>query len=104
MSMPTLSNELDTILTKAFNDFYDYITEKDIIKAAHEYSEKTVYKIARQALIELIATQNTALLKEVAEDMAALDNYNEHDDSVALYLKKKWGERSKLAAMGGQNG
>lgn len=41
---------LDEILTKAFNDFYDYITEKDIIKVAHEYSEKTVYNQAKLSL------------------------------------------------------
>lgn len=41
---------LDKILVKAFNDFYDYITEHDIIKAAHEYSEKTVYKDAKSAI------------------------------------------------------
>ncbi len=46
-SQPT---ELEKILTKAFNDFYDYITERDMIKVAHEYSEKTVYKTATAQL------------------------------------------------------
>ena len=49
-------DRLGEILTKAFNDFYDYITEKDMIKVAHEYSEKTVYKTAKQELTNLIQT------------------------------------------------
>lgn len=43
--------ELDEILTKVLNEFYDYITEKDIVKAAHEYSEKTIFKESIKALL-----------------------------------------------------
>lgn len=42
-----------------------------------------------QALIEA----RVQLATEIAEDMTGLDNYHEHDDSVALYLKKKWTDR-----------
>lgn len=52
-SMPILPSgvdALDEILTTAFNDFYDYITEADMVKAAHEYSEKTAYKKAKAKL------------------------------------------------------
>jgi DNA topoisomerase IB len=45
---------IENILKKAFNDYYDYITEKDIIKAAHEYSEKTAFKEAAQQLRQYI--------------------------------------------------
>jgi len=55
------SKTIDEILTKAFNDFYDYIIEKDIVKVAHEYSEKTVYKEAHQAITQ-------AMLDMVGED------------------------------------
>jgi len=48
----TANKTIDEILTKAFNDFYDYIIEKDIVKVAHEYSEKTVYKEAHQAITQ----------------------------------------------------
>lgn len=45
-----VDSELDRILKKLLNDFYDYMTERDILKTAHEYSEKTIYKTAKQAL------------------------------------------------------
>lgn len=47
-------DKIDAILTIAFNDFYDYIIEKDIVKAAHEYSEKTVYKTAKRQINNLL--------------------------------------------------
>lgn len=67
MTTPSLpdNTELDTILTKAFNDFYDYITEKDIIKVSHEYSEKSIYKDAKAALEALFAAQAEHLLAEI---------------------------------------
>lgn len=48
-----LDEQMNSILKTAFNDFYDYITEKDIIKAAHEYSTKSIYKGAKTALKDL---------------------------------------------------
>ena len=54
MTAKPQANTLDEILTKAFNDFYDYIIEKDMLKVAREYSEKTVYKSAKQHIQALI--------------------------------------------------
>lgn len=65
MNHSTRSNEdLEETLTKAFNDFYDYITEKDIIKTAHEYTEKTVYKTAFDSILSWHITQTTKLQAE----------------------------------------
>ena len=68
---------LDSILEEAFNNFYDYITEKDIIKVAHEYSEKTVYKQARAKLERLIQTSNREAVRlgqvKCATEMSSLD-------------------------------
>jgi hypothetical protein len=57
--------EVEAILTDAFNSFYDYITEKDIIKAAHEYSEKTVYKIALARINKLLIEARIDELKRL---------------------------------------
>lgn len=36
----------EEILKKAFNDYYEYITEQDIMRVAYEYDEKTIYREA----------------------------------------------------------
>ena len=46
--------KIEEILTKAANEIYDYITEKDIIKAANEYHNKTIYKKAKFELKKLL--------------------------------------------------
>lgn len=53
------NKRVEEILTKAFNDFYDYITEKDIVKVAHEYSEKTVFKQASQEIQKMLVEAQT---------------------------------------------
>jgi hypothetical protein len=58
--------KIDELLTKAFNDFYDYITEKDIVKVAHEYSEKTVYKTAKASLLQMLVE---ARIDEILEPL-----------------------------------
>ena len=58
---------LDKIITKGFNDYYDYITEKDIIKAAYEYSEKTSYKQTKKDITDYI--QSNYILKSDVEKM-----------------------------------
>lgn len=65
MTSPTgsVDGQIDAILMKAFNEYYDYITEKDIIKAANEYSEKTSYNNAKSALKQLILAREEALQK-----------------------------------------
>lgn len=51
---PSFSDKLDEILVTCLNEFYDYITEKDIVKVADEYSNKTIPKKAKASLIALI--------------------------------------------------
>lgn len=53
MTHQEFEERLDEILETALNDFYDYITEKDIIKVADEYSNKTIPKKAKQAIDRL---------------------------------------------------
>lgn len=53
MTHQEFDKRLGEILETALNDFYDYITEKDIIKVADEYSNKTIPKKAKQAIREL---------------------------------------------------
>lgn len=72
--------EIEKIVTKVFNDFYDYITERDIIKAAHEYSEKTIYKEATQAIYNLILDGNISLLLKVL----AMNGWHEGDWKQAI--------------------
>ncbi len=71
---------IEEILTKAFNDFYDYIIERDIVKVAHEYSEKTVYKTATQALNQLMLQERIDELKKLknAHSINIFDEYLEH--------------------------
>lgn len=42
--------KLEDRLKVALNKFYDYITERDIIKVADEYSNKRIPKEAREAI------------------------------------------------------
>lgn len=63
----SIDSELEEILTRGFNAFYDYITEKDIIKAAHEYNEKTFYFEALQDIHAKYVSR-----KEIEEAIPAL--------------------------------
>lgn len=50
------ADAISEILTETLNNFYDYITEKDIIKAAEEYYSKTTFTQAKAKLQALIDT------------------------------------------------
>lgn len=96
-------DEIDKILTKALNDFYDYIIEKDIVKVAHEYSEKTVYKTAKQAIEALIdkevAKANTPThimgkpIDEVIMILSALELERIEDLKMTMSNLDEWMKR-----------
>ena len=95
----TTNKTIDEILTKAFNDFYDYIIEKDIVKVAHEYSEKTVYKEAHQAITQamldaLPEKYGLHIVKEMEELKEEIKNL--HPSSNAY----RDAERSRSMRMG----
>ncbi len=88
----TDTSSLDEILTKIFIDYYDYMTEQDILKAAHEYSEKTVYKEAKAAIQSLIAECLPEKQKPTPERYATPQlsmnaGYNQAIDTMVANLK-----------------
>jgi hypothetical protein len=65
---------IDSILTDTLNNYYDYIYDKDIVKIAQEYSEKTIFKDAKSALVSLIQQTCEEVIGEFelsAEERAA---------------------------------
>ena len=79
------ADKLDVILHKAFNDHYDYITEADIIKVAHEYSEKTIYKRAKAAIQ---AYARELCLKARIEELTDFNPLvDDHRGCPGIYLK-----------------
>lgn len=92
---------LDEILTKAVNDFYDYITERDIIKAAHEYSNKTIYKETKQQLETLITSERQEAerlgrvkeRKKMSQELEELSDFafvNYPDHELERAIKDYW--------------
>ena len=97
--MPTLSNELDEILTA----FY----KKTLRVDGNTPNARTE---AKQAILAIFATQNTALLKEVADKVIGADEFpadqdewhGEEEAKIIGADELRAVQRSKLAAMGGQ--
>jgi hypothetical protein len=78
--------ELDEILLKAFNDFYDYVYEPNIVKAAEEYSNKTIYRDIKTALTALINRDYITKVEHAAR-MSILDQKIVSLQSEILLLK-----------------
>ena len=57
------------ILEKALNDFYDYITERDMIKVADEYSNKRILTQALDSIEEVMADERKDERRTVANEI-----------------------------------
>ena len=95
--MPTLSNELRQQILTEF---------KQVLKLAPaDYTENCT-----NVVMSIIATQNTALLKEVADKVIGADEFpadqdewhGEEEAKIIGADELRAVQRSKLAAMGGQ--
>ena len=75
-----VENELSYNVTKEDDGTYKRETVGSVPRLDH----------AKGELLALIQQARVDLLEEVNEDIAATDNYFEHDDSVILHLKSKY--------------
>lgn len=101
--MPTLSNEeeLDNILSKLSSFFFNPTENPTMAQ---------VFGKAKIELLDLFATQNTALLKEVADKVIGADEFpadqdewhGEEEAKIIGADELRAVQRSKLAAMGEQ--
>ena len=67
MSMPTLSNE------ELKNNIINMLCDCDIRNSSYATGTQVDYDMAADAVLKLLATQNTALLKEVADKVIGAD-------------------------------
>ena len=101
--MPTLSNELDEILNP-LRSLRGLTTEESTILKEADFNK------AKEQILELFATQNTALLKEVADKVIGADEFpadqdewhGEEEAKIIGADELRAVQRSKLAAMGEQ--
>lgn len=114
--MPTLSNELDDIDHIQIKLVDQFITLENKLRHK-EIDVETMFKMSRQYhqdahkdILAIIATQNTALLKEVADTVIGADEFpvdqdewhGEEEAKIIGADELRAVQRSKLAAMGGQ--
>lgn len=103
--MPTLSNELRQQIDKAITCD---------VGCGHDTGFEACYEHQIDRLVKLFATQNTALLKEVADKVIGADELLRDDEQLSAKQLKEVNkiykarnfiraeQRSKLAAMGEQ--
>lgn len=69
---------------------------KDILNFLDEKSHQSLgYNTAVQAIKQLINQARIDEVENIVTDVIANDNYHEHNDSVGLYMKKKYQDRLK---------
>lgn len=99
--MPTLSNELRQQIDKAITCD---------VGCGHDTGFEACYEHQIDRLVKLFATQNTALLKEVADKVIGADEFpadqdewhGEEEAKIIGADELRAVQRSKLAAMGEQ--
>lgn len=90
-----MDKQIDEILATFGGELYDYITEKDIIKAAEIYAEKPMHKKAKQRITALILEGRIDELENILTG-----NWT---DPALQDVKDRLAELNKLLVEGAKN-